>query len=123
MTATEPSVDRDELLEHEVDPHEHPSDRRYVKIAITLGVLTAIEVALFVLEDSLGSAIVKVGLLSLMAVKFSLVAAFFMHLKFDDSILARLFIFGLALAVVVYVAMLSAFEFWNSGIEDTGLPG
>lgn len=122
MTATEPTVDRDDLVEHD-DSHEHPSDRRYVNIAITLAVLTAIEVALFVFEDELGSAIVKVGLLSLMAVKFWLVGAFFMHLKFDDSILARLFIFGLALAVVVYVAMLSAFEFWNSGIEDPGLPG
>jgi caa(3)-type oxidase subunit IV len=124
MTSTESGIDRDDLVGHdEHDEHAHPTDRRYVNIAITLAVLTAIEVGLFVLEDSLGSAIVKVGLLSLMAVKFWMVGAFFMHLKFDDSLLARLFIFGLALAVVVYVAMLSAFEFWSSGIEDPGLPG
>ena len=123
MTATEPTVDRDDVLEEHDAAHDHPTDRRYVNIAITLAVLTAIEVALFVVEEDLGSGIVKVGLLSLMAVKFWMVGAFFMHLKFDDSLLARLFIFGLALAVVVYVAMLAAFEFWNSGIEDTGLPG
>ena len=120
MATTEPGLDQDEITH---DAHEHPSDGRYVQIAIILAVLTAIEVGMFVLEDELGSAIVKVGLLSLMAVKFWLVGAFFMHLKFDDNILARLFIFGLALAVVVYIAMLSAFEFFNSGIEDPGLPG
>jgi len=126
MATTETGIDRDEL-EQIIDDHDHhhahPSDRSYVNIAIILGVLTAIEIALFVFEDTLGSAVVKVGLLSLMAVKFWFVAAFFMHLKFDDNLLARLFVFGLALAVVVYVAMLASFEFWNSGIEDTGLPG
>ena len=122
MASTEPLIDPDELV-HDEHEHEHPTDRRYVGIAITLAVLTAIEIALFVLEDSLGAGLVKFGLLSLMAVKFWLVAAFFMHLKFDDNVLARLFVFGLALAVAVYIAMLTAFEFWNSGIEDPGLPG
>jgi len=107
----------------DVDAHEHPSDRKYVGIAITLGVLTAIEILLFVFEDDLGSGVVKTGLLGLMAVKFWIVGAFFMHLKFDNSILTQLFVAGLVLAIVVYVVMLAAFEFWNSGIEDPGLPG
>ena len=123
MATTEPAIQSDDAHDPAHDAHEHPTDRKYVNIALTLAVLTAIEVALFVLEDSLGDAIVKVGLLSLMAVKFWLVGAFFMHLKFDDSILARLFIFGLALAVIVYIAMLSAFEFFGAGIKDPGLPG
>ncbi len=124
MATTEPGIDRDELEEILDDQHhDHPSDRSYVNIALILGLLTAIEIAMFVFEDDLGSAVVKVGLLSLMAVKFWFVAAFFMHLRFDDSLLARLFVFGLALAVVVYVAMLSAFEFFGAGIEDPGLPG
>ena len=109
--------------------HEHPTDRSYVMIALGLAVLTAVEVLLFVLEDwigdNLGLGSVKIALVLLMIVKFWIVGAYFMHLKFDNPILTQLFLFGLVLAVVVYFIMLSAFEFsfWNDGFEDTGLPG
>ena len=86
MATTEPELDRDELEEiFEDHHHDHPSDRSYVNIALILCFLTAVEIALFVFEDDLGTAVVKVGVLSLMAVKFWFVAAFFMHLRFDDS--------------------------------------
>lgn len=107
--------------EHE---HDHPTDRKYVTIALILGALTAVEIVMFVIEDTLGSTVVKLGLLILMAVKFWIVGSYFMHLKFDSKLLTFLFFFGLALAVVVYFIMLSAFEFnfWNDGYEDPGLP-
>jgi cytochrome c oxidase subunit 4 len=121
MTATDSHVDTHEQ-EHE---HEHPSDRKYVTIALILGALTAIEILLFVLEDDLPRSLVKVGLIGLMIVKFWIVGAYFMHLKFDNKVLTQLFMFGLVLAIVVYFIMLSSFEFsfWNDGIEDPGLPG
>lgn len=120
-------VDHDGM-DHDHD-HEHPTDRSYVMIALGLAVLTAVEVLLFVLEDwigdNLGLGSVKIALVLLMIVKFWIVGAYFMHLKFDNPILTQLFLFGLVLAVVVYFIMLSAFEFsfWNDGFEDTGLPG
>ena len=44
-----------------------------------------------------------VGLLLILAtMKFAIVAAFFMHLKFDSPMLRRLFITGIVLAGVVY---------------------
>ncbi len=116
LPTAEPAAD-----EH-ADAHEHPTDRKYVSIAIILAVLTTIEILLFVFEDDLSDAIVKIGLLGLMAIKFWIVGAYFMHLKFDDNILVKLFMFGLLLAIAVYVIMLAAFEFFNSGIEDPGLP-
>ncbi len=121
MTATDSHVDTHEQ-EHE---YEHPSDRKYVTIALILGALTAIEILLFVLEDDLPRSLVKVGLIGLMIVKFWIVGAYFMHLKFDNKVLTQLFMFGLVLAIVVYFIMLSSFEFsfWNDGIEDPGLPG
>ena len=117
MTATESDVESHE--------HDHPTDRKYVIIALILGALTAIEIGMFVLEDDLPRGLVKLGLIGLMIVKFWIVGAYFMHLKFDDSILTKLFVAGLILAVVVYFIMLSAFEFsfWNDGFEDRGLPG
>jgi cytochrome c oxidase subunit 4 len=121
MTATDSHVD---THEHEQE-HEHPSDRKYVTIALILGALTAIEILLFVLEDDLPRGLVKVGLIGLMIVKFWIVGAYFMHLKFDNKVLTQLFMFGLLLAIVVYFIMLSSFEFsfWNDGLDDPGLPG
>jgi hypothetical protein len=36
-----------------------------------------------------------------------------MHLKYDNPLFRRVFFFGLILAVVVFLIMLSTFEFWN----------
>ncbi len=118
MTATDQHVDTEE---HE---HDHPSDRQYVIIALILAALTAIEILMFVLEDDLPRSLVKLGLIGLMIVKFWIVGAYFMHLKFDNIVLTQLFVFGLILAIVVYFIMLSAFEFsfWNDGFDDPGLP-
>ena len=92
--------------------HDHPSDWAYVKIALILGAITAVEVlTYFDLGFSWGSFLIP-SLLIMMVVKFWLVATWFMHLKFDNPIFAKLFVGGLLLAVGVYVAALAAFEFW-----------
>lgn len=85
---------------------EHPSDARYVKIALFLAVVTAVEVVLSYWELP---AINNYTLLLLSAVKFAMVAMYFMHLKFDSTILSRLFVAGLILAVGVYIAVLLMF--------------
>lgn len=95
--------------------HEHPSDWLYIKVAIFLAVLTAIEVALFYVEDDLGSATVPI-LLVLMVVKFAVVAGWFMHLRFDSRLFTRLFVGGLVLAVGVYLAALVSMQFFG---DDT----
>ncbi len=128
MSVTE---NTDVAHDHVVDDHhdDHPSDSSYVLIALGLAFLTAVEVGLFVLEDWIGDNFglgsVKIALVALMIIKFWIVGAYFMHLKFDNPILTQLFVFGLVLALVVYFIMLSAFEFsfWNDGLEDQGLPG
>ena len=129
MAVTEPTEVEHDVHEAHDEHDDHPSDRSYVMIAIILAVLTAVEVLLFVWEDqiadSLGVGSVKIALIALMIVKFWIVGSYFMHLKFDNPILTQLFVFGLLLAVIVYLVMLSAFEFnfWNDGLEDQGLPG
>lgn len=101
-----------------VEVHHGPSDGHYIKIAIALAVITAIEVAWSYLPWGDGTAIVIAevgGLLLMMAVKFVIVASHFMHLKFDDKILTRVFYAGLILAIGVYLAALSTFELFNGG--------
>jgi cytochrome c oxidase subunit 4 len=87
--------------------HAHPSDKSYIGIAVILGVVTAIEVALSYIH--IGNANAPLLLIG-MAVKFFLVASFFMHLKFDSKVLRRLFISGLVLALFCYVVALSMFR-------------
>ena len=36
-----------------------------------------------------------------------------MHLKYDNPLFQRVFLFGLILAVVVFLIMLTTFEFWD----------
>jgi cytochrome c oxidase subunit 4 len=48
-----------------------------------------------------------------MGIKFFVVASQFMHLKFDNRILSRIFYTGLFLAVFVYVIALTTFRIWN----------
>ncbi len=102
--------------------HAHPSDRSYVGIALLLAVITALEVASFYLEDELGSFLIP-ALLVMMVVKFIIVAGYFMHLRFDSNLFTRLFLSGLLLAIGVYAAALSGFEFFSSdGPVDQGGP-
>ena len=86
------------------------SDWGYIKIALLLGVLTGIEVLTYFVD--FGGAAIPV-LLSLMVVKFVIVVAYFMHLKFDNPFFTRVFVVGILLALGVYAAVLSSMVFWN----------
>jgi cytochrome c oxidase subunit 4 len=90
--------------------HAHPSDLTYVGIAIILAVFTAIEVGIYYLHPSTWTAL---SLLLFMTLKFGVVVAYFMHLRFDSPIFRRLFIGGLTLAVVVYTIVLFMFGFYH----------
>ena len=93
--------------EHAVG-HAHPGDKKYIVVALILGLFTAIEVLTYFV-DFRGAAIPT--LLVLMVIKFVMVALYFMHLKFDSPLLMRLFVGGLTLALSVYCIMLAAFQF------------
>ena len=118
------------MSEHSVAPaheetapgsgHAHPSDRTYVGIALILAALTAAEVVTFYVEDTIGGLLVPV-LVTMMIVKFAIVAGWFMHLRFDSNLFTRLFVSGLVLAIGVYMVFLSAFEFFFGG--DPTAPG
>ena len=95
--------------EHPIE-HHGPSDRTYVIVALVLGVITAIETfTYFRSVVDFGEFLVPV-LLVAMALKFYLIAAYFMHLKYDRKILRRVFLTGIVLALGVYLIMLTAFK-------------
>ena len=90
------------------DHFEHPTPFTYVKVAITLVVITAIEVGVFYLEW-LGKGIIPV-LAILSGTKFALVAMFYMHLRYDSKLFSVLFLGGLSLAFSVILALLVLFR-------------
>lgn len=91
----------------------HASKSTYWLIAVILGILTMLEVAVFYVP-LLHSVIVPV-LLVLSAAKFILVAMFFMHLKFDRPILTTVFAGGIVVATVIILAMMLLFGTIGSG--------
>ncbi len=87
--------------------HAHPGAREYLVIAIILTVITAVEVAVYYVP-SMRPVLVPV-LLTLSAVKFTLVALFYMHLKFDHRLFTWLFGIGIVLATAVILALMKLF--------------
>ena len=84
--------------------HAHPSNFFYIAIAIVLAIITSIEVAVYYV-DFLRPLLVPI-LLILSALKFVMVAAFFMHLKYDSKLFAYFFGGGLTLAAAVVISIL-----------------
>jgi cytochrome c oxidase subunit 4 len=95
--------------------HGHPTPGTYAKIGLVLFVLTALEVGLY--EFTFGEHAGPLGrqivpffvplLLLLSAVKFALVAMYYMHLKNDSRLFTGVFVFPLIIAAVVIVAMIA----------------
>src|SRR4051794_1602310 len=66
------------------DEHAHHTPGQYVFIAVVLGVLTAIEIWLSYADIS--HTLQTILLVVLMALKFTLVVMYFMHLRFDRPV-------------------------------------
>ena len=97
----------------------HPTPRQYVKIAVILAIVTALEVGIYyvtALEDLLVPM-----LLAFAVIKFFLVATWFMHLRFDSHLFRRLFVAGLVLALLVFGLVL--WNFFARGGPAPTLPG
>ncbi|HYG60611.1 MAG TPA: cytochrome C oxidase subunit IV family protein [Symbiobacteriaceae bacterium] len=82
--------------------HSHPTAKTFVGIGAVLFVLTGLEFGIIYLQG-LGS-IVLIGLFLLMALKFFLVASYFMHLKWDGKLLGWTFAVGVVLATLITLA-------------------
>ena len=99
--------------------HTHgPTDGQYFLIFWTLFTITALEVSTYFWEDWFGEGdtVRRIGvavLLTLMVVKFVLIAGYFMHLKFDSALLRRIFVFGLIFGIAIYTIALSVMNIWT----------
>lgn len=85
------------------DHHEHPPLSLWVKIAIFLGIVTAIEVAIYYIPALEG--VLAPLLISLSAVKFAFVIWYFMHLKYDQRLLSFIFIAALVVSIIMFIGL------------------
>jgi cytochrome c oxidase subunit IV len=99
--------------------HPHPTALRYIQIAVVLALITAGEVAVYYIEAL--ASLLPILLIGLSALKFGLVAAFYMHLKFDSRLFTGFFVGGLLLAGSVVLAIMTLFGVWTHvpGVQAT----
>ena len=108
----------DTTAHHAEHAHEHPGPAKYIQIAVVLFALTALEVLAYEvghgnvlqgLQATVEPIVVEI-LLVLSAIKFALVAMFYMHLKQDDRLLSGIFVFPIILAVGLAAALIALFS-------------
>ena len=96
--------------EQQHDSHEHGmSDAGYIKIALILAAITALEVSTYYVDFG---PLFMPSLMIMMVIKFVMVVSYFMHLKFDNKLFSFLFYTGLGLALFCYIAALATFKFF-----------
>lgn len=81
--------------------------REYLRVGITLFILTILEVAVIYVEALRPALVAILVLLSLW--KFILVVNVFMHLKYDSRVYTGFFSAGMALAVIITAALVVMF--------------
>lgn len=109
MTLAELRKRRGEAIEpahEEAHAEHHPGALEYIQIGLILGVITAVEVALYYVDMDHTLLVVILVLLSI--AKFSLVVLWFMHLKFDNKLFSTLFATGLFGTMILFAIVLAA---------------
>jgi len=91
------------------EEHEHPTWREYKWVALILTLITVIEVWVYYTPFKQSTMFVPV-LLGMSAVKFAIVVAFYMHLKYDHKLFRTLFIGPLIIAISTLTALLFLFS-------------
>lgn len=94
----------------EAREYVHPTAAVYVLVAAFLAALTGMEVTVYYFGVALGPVLVPL-LLILAAAKFSLVAMFYMHLRYERWVLNSMFLLALAIATALLVSLVLLFAY------------
>ena len=73
------------LVDTDDHSHDHPSDRKYIEIAVILTVITLAEVAIYYIDWMHESGALVPTLIVMSLAKFVTVIGYYMHLKFDAA--------------------------------------
>ena len=95
--------------ENHSEHSSHPTDKAYLKIAAILAIITALEVAIFYV-GGIPDLVFFTILIIMSIVKFVIVAMYYMHLKFDETIFTWFFGGCLLLGSCVIIALMVLFD-------------
>lgn len=91
------------------EKHEHPTWKQYKWVALILTVITIIEVWVYYIPSFVASRLFVPALLFMSAVKFAIVVAYYMHLKYDHKLFRALFIGPLIIAILTLIVLMFLF--------------
>ena len=94
---------------HGAEEHAHPTWSTYWKVALILTIITVVEVAVYYIPSFAASSAFVPTLLIMSAVKFAIVVAFYMHLKYDHKLFRFLFTGPLIIAMLTMIVLLFLF--------------
>ena len=89
--------------------HAHPTWGTYKWVALILTVITIVEVWVYYIPTFVQSRLFVPALLSMSAIKFAIVVAYYMHLKYDHKLFRALFIGPLIIAAATMIVLLLLF--------------
>ncbi len=90
--------------------HAHPSGATYLKVAVILTLITAVEVWLYYIPAAVASPLFNPTMLAMSGAKFAIVVLFYMHLKYDHKLFKALFAGPLIVAMGTILALLFLFH-------------
>ena len=89
---------------------EHPTWSTYWKVALILTLITMVEVWVYYIPSIVASRAFVPMLLIMSAVKFFIVVAFYMHLRYDHKLFRALFTGPLTIAMATLISLLFLFS-------------
>jgi len=103
--------------------HAHPGEATYIKVAVTLAIITVIEVVIWYIDWMHDNHVLVPALIVLSTVKFVTVVGFFMHLRFDARLFTYIFASGLAVSLSIVLALMALFHWHGIDYVTSMLPG
>ena len=91
------------------EQHEHPTWKQYKWVALILTVITVIEVWVYYIPSFVQTRLFVPVLLGMSALKFGIVVAYYMHLKYDHKLFRALFLGPLIIAAATMIVLLFLF--------------
>ncbi len=89
---------------------EHPTWSTYWKVALVLTIITAVEVSAYYIPPWETSWVYVPSMLAMSAAKFMIVAAYYMHLKYDHKVFKALFTGPAIVASLILIGLLLVFS-------------
>jgi cytochrome c oxidase subunit IV len=106
-------------MAHDQQPHgahghddahaHHPTAKTYLWTALFLTIVTIVEISAYYIKPWEQSAIYVPSMLFMSAVKFAVVCAVYMHLKYDHKLFRNLFVGPLTIAIVTAIGLMLLF--------------